>query len=61
MSVAKRVRELPKLPLAPPPPEREVSEKEAEALQKYKERTLRELRIFLREVCVCGCVCVCGG
>lgn len=49
------VRKAPKcaseiLPLAPPPPPRQLSEVEKERLEKKEEATLRELRIFLREI-----------
>ena len=38
------------LPLAPAPPPRQLSEKEKELLERKEEATLRELRIFLREI-----------
>lgn len=42
---------LPDLPLAPPPEPRKLSEEEQKALYEKEEGTLRELRIFLREIC----------
>jgi hypothetical protein len=49
------VRKTPKsklevLPLAPAPPPRQLNEKEKERLERKEEATLRELRIFLREI-----------
>lgn len=38
------------LPLAPAPPPRQLNEKEKEQLERKEEATLRELRIFLREI-----------
>lgn len=38
------------LPVAPPPPPRQLSEVEKEQVEKREEATLRELRIFLREI-----------
>lgn len=38
------------LPLAPVPPPRQLNEKEKEQLERKEEATLRELRIFLREI-----------
>lgn len=38
------------LPLAPAPPPRQLNEKEKELLERKEEATLRELRIFLREI-----------
>lgn len=43
-------RDLEVLPKAPPPPPRKLSEKEMKVLRDKEESTLRELRIFLREV-----------
>lgn len=49
------VREKPKtpppLPRAPTPPPTPVSEEAARKLYEQEERTLRELRIFLRDMC----------
>lgn len=39
------------LPLAPPPEPAKLTEEELEKLYAKEEHTLRELRIFLREVC----------
>ena len=49
------VRKMPKpsleiLPLAPAPPPRQLNEREKEQLERKEEATLRELRIFLREI-----------
>ncbi|RWS17952.1 ATPase family AAA domain-containing protein 2-like protein [Dinothrombium tinctorium] len=41
---------LEELPLAPPPEPRKLTEKETERLIKQEEATLRELRLFLRDV-----------
>lgn len=38
------------LPLAPAPPPRQLNEKEREQLERKEDATLRELRIFLREI-----------
>lgn len=38
------------LPLAPPPPPRQMSERERLRLEEQEEDTLRELRLFLRNV-----------
>lgn len=38
------------LPLAPAPPPRQLNDKEKEHLERKEEATLRELRIFLREI-----------
>lgn len=38
------------LPVAPPPPPRQLSEEEAKRLEEQEEDTLRELRLFLRDV-----------
>lgn len=38
------------LPVAPPPPPRELSEQEQQKLEEQEEDTLRELRLFLRDV-----------
>ncbi|XP_047120172.1 ATPase family AAA domain-containing protein 2-like [Schistocerca piceifrons] len=42
---------LPELPVAPPPEPRKLSEEEQKVLYEKEEGTLRELRIFLREIC----------
>ncbi|KAM9316920.1 ATPase family AAA domain-containing protein 2B [Gastrophryne carolinensis] len=38
------------LPLAPPPPPRQLSEVEKQRMEDHEENTLRELRLFLRDV-----------
>lgn len=38
------------LPIAPPPPPRQLAEQEAQKLAVQEEDTLRELRLFLRDV-----------
>lgn len=38
------------LPLAPPPTPRQLSEQEQQKLEEQEEDTLRELRLFLRDV-----------
>ncbi|KAF4102852.1 ATPase family AAA domain-containing protein 2-like isoform X1 [Onychostoma macrolepis] len=38
------------LPVAPPPPPRQLSEREMQKLEEQEEDTLRELRLFLRDV-----------
>ncbi|KAL0171452.1 hypothetical protein M9458_031763, partial [Cirrhinus mrigala] len=38
------------LPVAPPPPPRQLSEQEMQKLEEQEENTLRELRLFLRDV-----------
>ncbi|XP_071326843.1 ATPase family AAA domain-containing protein 2-like isoform X2 [Trachinotus anak] len=38
------------LPVAPPPPPRQLTEEEAQKLEEQEENTLRELRLFLRDV-----------
>ncbi|XP_016095717.1 ATPase family AAA domain-containing protein 2 isoform X1 [Sinocyclocheilus grahami] len=38
------------LPVAPPPPPRQLSEQEQQKLEEQEEDTLRELRLFLRDV-----------
>ncbi|XP_043116667.1 ATPase family AAA domain-containing protein 2-like isoform X2 [Puntigrus tetrazona] len=38
------------LPMAPPPPPRQLSEQEMQKLEEQEEDTLRELRLFLRDV-----------
>lgn len=38
------------LPVAPPPPPRQLTEEEAKRLEEQEEDTLRELRLFLRDV-----------
>merc|ERR1739838_133825 len=42
---------LPELPFAPPPPQRGLSSVELRKLEEAEEATIRELRIFLREIC----------
>uniref|UniRef100_A0A667YYY7 ATPase family AAA domain-containing protein 2 n=1 Tax=Myripristis murdjan TaxID=586833 RepID=A0A667YYY7_9TELE len=44
------LRALEVLPVAPPPPPRQLTEKEAQRLEEQEEDTLRELRLFLRDV-----------
>lgn len=44
------VRALEVLPVAPPPPPRQLSEQEMQKLEEQEEDTLRELRLFLRDV-----------
>ena len=44
----KREQEI--LPLAPPPPPKQLSEAEKAKIERKEEATLRELRIFLREI-----------
>ena len=43
-------REQEVLPLAPPPPPKQLSEAEKAKIERKEEATLRELRIFLREI-----------
>lgn len=43
-------RALEVLPIAPPPPPCRLTEKEAKRLEEQEEDTLRELRLFLRDV-----------
>lgn len=38
------------LPVAPPPPLRQLTEEETQRLEEQEEDTLRELRLFLRNV-----------
>ena len=38
------------LPVAPAPPPRQLTEKEQQRLEEQEEDTLRELRLFLRDV-----------
>lgn len=38
------------LPVAPPPPPRQLTEEETQRLEEQEEGTLRELRLFLRDV-----------
>lgn len=38
------------LPVAPPPPLRQLTEEETQRLEEQEEDTLRELRLFLRDV-----------
>lgn len=47
----KPIEPLPELPLAPPPVPRKLTEEEQKTLYENEEGTLRELRIFLREIC----------
>ncbi|MBN3324700.1 ATAD2 protein, partial [Atractosteus spatula] len=44
------MRALEVLPVAPPPPPRQLSEAELQRLEEQEEDTLRELRLFLRDV-----------
>lgn len=44
------LRTLEVLPLAPPPAPRQLSEQEQQKLEEQEEDTLRELRLFLRDV-----------
>ncbi|XP_051720603.1 ATPase family AAA domain-containing protein 2-like isoform X2 [Ctenopharyngodon idella] len=44
------VQALEVLPVAPPPPPRQLSEQEMQKLEEQEEDTLRELRLFLRDV-----------
>lgn len=44
------LRALEILPLAPPPVPRQLSEQEQQKLEEQEEDTLRELRLFLRDV-----------
>lgn len=44
------LRALEVLPLAPPPPPRQLTEEETQKLEEQEEDTLRELRLFLRDV-----------
>jgi hypothetical protein len=44
-------KHLEELPLAPPPQPVKLTEEELKALYEKEEATLRELRIFLREIC----------
>lgn len=41
---------LEELPVAAPPPPRQLTEEEAKRLEEVEEDTLRELRLFLRDV-----------
>ena len=38
------------LPVAPPPPPRQLTKEEVQRLEEQEENTLRELRLFLRDV-----------
>lgn len=38
------------LPIAPPPPPRQLTKEEIQRLEEQEEDTLRELRLFLRDV-----------
>ncbi|RWS28616.1 ATPase family AAA domain-containing protein 2-like protein [Leptotrombidium deliense] len=49
-SLPQNSEELEELPLAPPPEPRQLTETELENLRKREESTLRELRLFLRDV-----------
>jgi hypothetical protein len=51
MFVGFTVKQLEELPLAPPPEPVKLTEEELKALYEKEEATLRELRIFLREIC----------
>lgn len=42
---------LPELPLAPPPAPPKLTESQLQAIYNEEENTLRELRIFLRQIC----------
>lgn len=44
-------RQLEELPIAPEPEPRQLNSKEARRIEEVEEATLRELRIFLREIC----------
>ncbi|XP_074539836.1 ATPase family AAA domain-containing protein 2 isoform X2 [Halichoeres trimaculatus] len=44
------LRALEVLPVAPPPPRRQLTEEEIQRLEEQEEGTLRELRLFLRDV-----------
>lgn len=44
------LRALEVLPVAPPPAPRQLSEQEQQKLEEQEEDTLRELRLFLRDV-----------
>lgn len=44
------LRALEVLPVAPPPPPRQLTEEECRRLDEQEEDTLRELRLFLRDV-----------
>ncbi|KAM6994457.1 ATPase family AAA domain-containing protein 2 [Tautogolabrus adspersus] len=44
------LRALEVLPVAPPPPRRQLTEEETQRLEEQEEDTLRELRLFLRDV-----------
>ncbi|XP_035020238.2 ATPase family AAA domain-containing protein 2 isoform X1 [Hippoglossus stenolepis] len=44
------LRALEVLPVAPPPPPRQLTEEETQKLEEQEEDTLRELRLFLRDV-----------
>ncbi|XP_018430857.1 PREDICTED: ATPase family AAA domain-containing protein 2B [Nanorana parkeri] len=44
------MRSLEVLPLAPPPPQPQLSEVEKQRMEDHEENTLRELRLFLRDV-----------
>ncbi|KAK7872821.1 hypothetical protein R5R35_006699 [Gryllus longicercus] len=49
--IQKKHEALPELPLAPPPEPPKLSEEELKKVYDKEERALRELRIFLREIC----------
>lgn len=42
---------LPELPLAPPPSPPKLTETQLQSIYNKEENTLRELRIFLRQIC----------
>lgn len=44
-------RQLESLPVAPEPEPRQLNPKEVRRIEEEEEATLRELRIFLREIC----------
>lgn len=46
-----KVQDYPELPLAPDPVPKKLNEKEKKILHDKEEISLRELRIFLREIC----------
>jgi SpoVK/Ycf46/Vps4 family AAA+-type ATPase len=50
-NLRKTAKQLEELPLAPPPEPVKLTEEELKALYEKEEATLRELRIFLREIC----------
>ncbi|XP_066902229.1 ATPase family AAA domain-containing protein 2 isoform X2 [Halyomorpha halys] len=46
-----KAKEVEELKLAPPPPPPKLSEEQMKAMYEDEEKTLRELRIFLRQIC----------